>query len=109
VKAMGPVRVLALLRPMLGILLFVDLAAAQTNPPEPKYPDFPSETPAKFEPVTTSFDHTERDVMIPMRDGVKLHTVIFWAKPGDYRRATQRVYHAPDHASFVELPVVTAR
>jgi uncharacterized protein len=31
---------------------------------------------------------------------------IFWAKPGDYRRATQRIYHAPDQASFVELPVV---
>jgi len=32
---------------------------------------------------------------------------IFWAKPGDYRKATQRVYHAPGQASFVELPVVT--
>jgi putative CocE/NonD family hydrolase len=34
---------------------------------------------------------------------------IFWAKPGDYRKAVQRIYHAPDHASFVELPVVTMR
>jgi putative CocE/NonD family hydrolase len=32
---------------------------------------------------------------------------IFWAKPGDYVKATQRVYHAPGQASFVELPVVT--
>jgi len=32
---------------------------------------------------------------------------IFDAKPGDYRKATQRVYHSPDHATFVELPVVT--
>ncbi|MEO8698473.1 MAG: CocE/NonD family hydrolase [Kofleriaceae bacterium] len=31
---------------------------------------------------------------------------IFVAKPGDYQKATQRVYHAPDQASFVELPVV---
>ena len=31
---------------------------------------------------------------------------IFWAKPGDYRKATQRVYHAPGQASFVELPLV---
>ena len=31
---------------------------------------------------------------------------IFWAKPEDYKAATQRVYHAPDHASFVELPLV---
>ncbi len=34
---------------------------------------------------------------------------IFWANPGDYRKAVQRVYHAPDHASFIELPVVTMR
>jgi len=34
---------------------------------------------------------------------------IFWAKPGDYRKATQRVHTAPEHASFVELPVVAAR
>ncbi len=33
---------------------------------------------------------------------------IFWAKPEDYKAATQRVYHAPDHASFIELPLVTA-
>jgi putative CocE/NonD family hydrolase len=33
---------------------------------------------------------------------------IFWAKPDDYRRAVQRVYHAPDRASFVELPLVAA-
>ena len=32
---------------------------------------------------------------------------IFWAKPADYRKATQRIYHAPEKASFVELPVVT--
>jgi uncharacterized protein len=31
---------------------------------------------------------------------------IFWAKPEDYRKATQRIYHAPDKASFVELPLV---
>jgi len=33
---------------------------------------------------------------------------IFWAKPADYRKATQRIYHAPNQASFVELPVVTS-
>ncbi len=31
---------------------------------------------------------------------------IFFAKPADYRPATQRIYHAPGQASFVELPVV---
>jgi uncharacterized protein len=31
---------------------------------------------------------------------------IFWAKPGDYKKATQRVYHAASQASFIELPLV---
>jgi putative CocE/NonD family hydrolase len=31
---------------------------------------------------------------------------IFWAKPNDYQKATQRVYHAPGQATFIELPVV---
>ncbi|KPJ58958.1 MAG: glutaryl-7-ACA acylase [Latescibacteria bacterium DG_63] len=39
-----------------------------------------SETPAKFEPVTDSFDYIRREEMIPMRDGVKLHTVILVPK-----------------------------
>jgi putative CocE/NonD family hydrolase len=45
-------------------------------PPQQQYPALPSEIPAKFEPVTDSFDYSKREVMIPMRDGVKLHTVI---------------------------------
>ena len=31
---------------------------------------------------------------------------IFWAKPSDYRKATQRIYHASNQASFIELPLV---
>jgi predicted acyl esterase len=31
---------------------------------------------------------------------------IFWAKPGEYVKATQRVYHAAGQASFIELPLV---
>lgn len=33
---------------------------------------------------------------------------IFWAKPGDYQKATQRIYHTPGKASSVELPIATA-
>jgi predicted acyl esterase len=33
---------------------------------------------------------------------------IFWAKPEDYKKATQHVWHAPGHESFVELPLVKA-
>src|SRR5881275_2147924 len=42
----------------------------------PKYPDYPSETPTDFKPTNAGFDFERREVMIPMRDGVKLHTVI---------------------------------
>ena len=60
-----------------GVLCLADLSAAQTaSPPPPKYPALPSETPATVVPVTFGFDYVRRDVMIPMRDGVKLHTVI---------------------------------
>jgi hypothetical protein len=31
---------------------------------------------------------------------------IFDAKPGDYQKATQRIWHAPDKASFIDLPIV---
>jgi len=37
---------------------------------------------------------------------------IFDAKPADYRKAVERVYHDPSdpkRASFIELPVVTMR
>jgi putative CocE/NonD family hydrolase len=51
----------------------------KTKPPA-TYSELPSEIPAEFKPVTNSFDHTRRKVMIPMRDGVKLHTVILIPK-----------------------------
>jgi len=34
---------------------------------------------------------------------------IFWAKPGDYKKAVQRVFHSGEQASFIELPVVVER
>src|SRR6202162_3278209 len=70
------VRLLTLLAPALCALSFADLAAAQPAAPPAKYPGLSSETPARLEPSTDGFDYVRRDVMIPMRDGVKLHTVI---------------------------------
>ena len=34
---------------------------------------------------------------------------IFFAKPGDYRKATQHVFRAGESASFIELPVVASQ
>jgi putative CocE/NonD family hydrolase len=65
---------------VLGFCWLVSSLAAQNSAPTAKYPDLPSETPAKIDAVTDSFDYTKRDVMIPMRDGVKLHTVIIVPK-----------------------------
>lgn len=55
-------------------------AAQAESPHSISYPGLPSDTPEKFEPITKSFDYTKREVMIPMRDGVKLHTVIIVPK-----------------------------
>src|SRR6266566_3392316 len=78
-KPMHCVRALTLLAPLLGALLFADASVAQT--PATSAPStLPSETPAQFTPVTDSFDYSRREVMIPMRDGIKLHTVILVPK-----------------------------
>src|ERR1700754_132767 len=59
------------LLPLLALSLAIasTLAAAQTAPMTP-------DIPAKFEAPTTANDYVKRVVEIPMRDGVKLHTVI---------------------------------
>ncbi|MEO7218421.1 MAG: CocE/NonD family hydrolase, partial [Gemmatimonadaceae bacterium] len=51
-----------------------------TSPVEAQKATLPNETPAKFTPATSSFDYIRREVMIPMRDGTKLHTVILVPK-----------------------------
>lgn len=63
---------------IINFLLFTLTALGQTA--QPPSAQLPSETPAQFTPVTDSFDYTRREVMIPMRDGVKLHTVILVPK-----------------------------
>ena len=45
---------------------------AGAAPVPPMKPDIPAE----FSPPSAGFDYERRVVMIPMRDGVKLHTVI---------------------------------
>ncbi|HSK09605.1 MAG TPA: CocE/NonD family hydrolase, partial [Vicinamibacterales bacterium] len=49
-------------------------------PSRPAYPALPSETPATLDLPTDILDHVRREVMIPMRDGVKLHTIILVPK-----------------------------
>jgi putative CocE/NonD family hydrolase len=61
---------------LLGGALAPPSPAQSKAPSPPLYPGLPSETPARLQPATGGFDHVRRDVMIPMRDGVKLHTVV---------------------------------
>jgi putative CocE/NonD family hydrolase len=108
------VRALTLLASMLGVLFLVESSAAQTAakpgpaPPPPKYPALPSETPANLAPATDGFDYVRRDVMIPMRDRVRLHTVILVPKgaKGAPILLTRTPYNAKDlttHSSSAHL------
>jgi putative CocE/NonD family hydrolase len=58
------------------LMLTMSAASLAADPPAAKYPNYPSETPANFTPSTYGYDYVRREVMIPMRDGVKLHTII---------------------------------
>jgi putative CocE/NonD family hydrolase len=68
--------------PMLSACLAVLAAAPAAAQPAAgqQYPDYPSETPVHFTPATASYDYERRIAEIPMRDGVKLHTVILVPK-----------------------------
>jgi len=67
---------------VIGLTALVVSSVAQSNAPAapPAYPNYPTETPAKLIPATTGFDYERREAMIPMRDGVKLFTVILVPK-----------------------------
>src|SRR5580704_785072 len=81
VTAVG--RFVCLLAMFPAFLEFQPYSAAQTTATPAA--TLPSERPDKLEPSTDSFDYIKRDVMIPMRDGVKLHTVIVIPKGGGRR------------------------
>src|SRR5437588_7558651 len=95
---------------VLSVLLLRALAAqahllfAQSASQPPQYPNFPSEIPVKLEPAIASFDYSRRDVMIPMRDGVKLHTVIIIPKGAKSARIllTRTPYNATKLTSHTE-------
>ena len=77
--------------PPAALLLLAALSAATAQKP------LPSETPATFSPVRATFDHDRREVMIAMRDGVKLHTVIL--VPKGARRAPILLTRTPYDAN----------
>jgi len=60
-------------------------------------PALQNETPKKFARVDSTWDYTRREEMIPMRDGVKLHTVIL--VPRNAHRAPILLTRTPYDAS----------
>ncbi len=66
----------------LAAFLFAVSLAGQTTTAQrpPSLAGLASEIPATFAPTDQGFNYTRRNVMIPMRDGVKLHTVILVPK-----------------------------
>ncbi len=57
-------------RPILALLALLFLFSSGPLPAQT------DEVVTDFSPVTAAFDHERREAMIPMRDGVRLHTVI---------------------------------
>jgi putative CocE/NonD family hydrolase len=70
----------------------------------PLYPALPSETPEEFKAPVDSFDFVRRTVMIPMRDGVKLNTVLLIPRKAHHAPMllTRTPYNAADMTAHAE-------
>ena len=71
-------------------LLAPPSAWVQTSPMTP-------DIPPRFEPAAAAYDYEKREVMIPMRDGVKLHTLILL--PRGAKHAPMILTRTPYNAS----------
>ena len=83
-------------RPLSLAIVAAALAAAtaiaqQTTPP------LTPDVPPRFDEPTSGYDYVKRDVMIPMRDSVRLHTVI--VVPKGARNAPLLLTRTPYNAS----------
>src|SRR5215467_678835 len=96
-----------------NLLLIAIVVVANTSAPsfaqkpsQGTYPNYPSETPQVFHPATQTWDYERREVMIPMRDGVKLFTVILVPKgaKGAPMLLTRTPYNAKDMTSYAASP-----
>ncbi|MEW5981360.1 MAG: CocE/NonD family hydrolase, partial [Acidobacteriota bacterium] len=65
--------------PASGLVILTSAALLHGQVPQ-KYPALPTETPSQLQLPLGDFDHVRREVMIPMRDGVRLRTVILVPK-----------------------------
>jgi putative CocE/NonD family hydrolase len=72
----------------------------------PQTPPLTPDVPAKFTAPTSAYDYVKRDVMIPMRDGIRLHTVIVIPKGAKHAPIllTRTPYNASRRAERNESP-----
>ena len=84
-------------------------ASAQSPRPAMAAPDG-GDIPAAFAVPTTGDDYVKREVMIPMRDGVKLHTVVVVPKgaKGAPMLLTRTPYNASNRAARNQSPHMLA-
>src|SRR5579863_10243655 len=89
------------MRTLLSMPALLAVASVLHAQPAASPQGLPSETPQVLTPSVGSFDYVRRDVMIPMRDGVKLRTVILIPR-GAHRAPillTRTPYGADDHVA----------
>src|SRR5690349_16915119 len=89
---------------VVGVLLAASVLQAQTPPLTPDVP------PGKFTVPETSNDYIKRSVMVPMRDGVRLFTVIVIPKgaKGAPMILTRTPYNAAKRAERYRSPHMLA-
>jgi len=92
---------------VLGALGWIASAQVAHKPQEP---GFTGETPAVYKPATDTFDFIRREEMVPMRDGVKLYTVILIPRLGERMPIliTRTPYSASKQSSREESPHLEA-
>src|SRR5262245_9581115 len=97
---------MAAFRPHLFALCLATAGIAYADPQQPSAPALASDTPDSFVTNTDEFDFVRREEKIPMRDGVKLKTVILIPKGAKNAPIllTRTPYNASKRLSRSESP-----
>jgi len=97
---------MATIRPHFFAVCLATAGAAYADPQQPTAATLPSDTPDKFETRKDAFDFVRREEMVPMRDGVKLKTVILIPKGAKNAPIllTRTPYNASKRLSRSESP-----
>jgi uncharacterized protein len=93
-------------RPLLAMTMLLAFGLGVHAQVSPETPDIPEQ----FQAPTSSYDYLKREVMIPMRDGVKLHTVIVIPRGASHAPIllTRTPYNASGRAEREASPYMLA-